>query len=77
MPSNLSAVGGPFAHVVSRAAIGAISLTSALPSHAADARGPLDRFGPCATIHTVLPLLGSAVAFLSLFLVYAVVAGHI
>lgn len=33
-----------------------------------------NRSGPCAPIHLVLPLLGSAVAFLSLISVFGVVA---
>jgi hypothetical protein len=33
-----------------------------------------NRSGPCAPIHGVLPLLGSAVAFLSLISVFGVVA---
>ena len=33
-----------------------------------------NRSGPCAPIHLVLPLLGSAVAFLSLISVFCVVA---
>nr|WP_283826971.1 hypothetical protein [Bradyrhizobium diazoefficiens] len=32
-----------------------------------------NRSGPCAPIHLVLPLLGSAVAFLSLISVFGVV----
>jgi hypothetical protein len=38
------------------------------------ARASSVRFGPCATIHMVLPLLGSGVAFLSLISVFGAVA---
>jgi hypothetical protein len=37
----------------------------------------LDRSGPCAPIHMVLPMLGSAVAFLSLMSVFGAVAAGI
>jgi hypothetical protein len=40
------------------------------------ARASLGRLGPCATIHMVLPQLGSGVAFLSLISVFgAIVLG--
>ena len=36
-----------------------------------------DRSGPCAPIHMVIPLLGSAVALLSLISVFGVVAAGV